>query len=54
MEIVTAIMFLGIGQVVQPDIAHHWSADGDATDNIGGADGTMNGDVDFANGVWGH
>ncbi len=42
-----------VGQVVHPNIIHQWSAEGDATDSVSNADGVMNGDVDFADGVWG-
>ncbi len=53
MQLVTAIMLLGLGQVVHPGIIHQWSAEGDAADNVGNADGVLNGDISFADGVWG-
>ena len=40
-------------QTILPGIIHQWSADGDATDSVGGADGSMTGAVSFAEGVFG-
>jgi hypothetical protein len=52
--LLVALAFCETGQSqVTNGLIHWWKADGDATDSVGGNNGTLVGDIAFTNGLFG-